>query len=520
MTSVRQFFGELRRRRVIRAAGLYVLVAWMVIQVGEATFDSLELPDWSLRLVIVLAALGFPLVLVLAWAYDVQPTSDRKIVRTPAAPRSRQPIESIAVLPFADMSPDGDQEYFADGIAEELLNTLTNCCHHLRVPARSSSFAYKGVDADAREIGARLGVDGLIEGSVRKSGDTVRITTQLIDVRDGYHIWSESYDRQLVDLFAVQDEIAHAVVDALDLSMTEHDRSAIAGSPPADVRAYEFYLKGRQFFGQSRKTSLEYAQEMYQGAIDIDPEYALAWAGLAASAAQAAMLYPGAPSAEEDIAKADAASAKALDLDPALADAHAARGFALFLMQKYEEAETAFEKAIELDPQHVDAHFFYGRTCFQQGRFGDALRLFAAASEIGENYEAAFFAAQSLEAMDRSEEAAGYYRASLVASESHMALNPDDPRAATFRAVAHGRLDEREEGLKWAERALSIDPADAGVKYNVACLYAVEGEVNRAVEILEQAVDAGFSRRAWVENDPDLDTLREDARFQRLLERL
>ncbi|MDH3296729.1 MAG: tetratricopeptide repeat protein [Gemmatimonadota bacterium] len=516
MVPIRHFFAELRRRKVIRAAGLYVLVAWMVIQVGEATFDSLDLPDWSLRLVIVLAALGFPLVLVLAWAYDLQPARDRKILRTP--PTDRSPIESIAVLPFADMSPDGDQAYFADGIAEELLNTLTNCCRHLRVAARSSSFVYKGVDTDAREIGARLGVDALVEGSVRKSGDTVRITVQLIDVRDGYHIWSESYDRQLVDLFAVQDEIAHSVVDALDLSLTDHDRSAIAGSPPADVRAYEFYLKGRQFFHQSRKRSLAYAQDMYRSAIDVDPAYALAWAGLAASAALSAMLYPGAPSADKDIAQADAASARALELDPSLADAHAARGFALFLMQSYEEAEAAFEKAIELDPQQFDAHLFYGRTCFQQGRFEDAARLFTAAAKIRQDHEAEFFAAQALEASGRTEEAKTHYRASLEASAEHMKLNPDDSRAATFRAVSNGRLGNSEEGFRWAEQALAIDPTDAVVMYNVACFYAVEGESDRAIDILERAADAGFNRGGWLEHDPDLDSLRDDGRFKALLQ--
>ncbi|TFG61830.1 MAG: hypothetical protein E4H28_08375, partial [Gemmatimonadales bacterium] len=161
MAAIKQFLSELRRRRVIRAAGLYILVAWMVIQVGEATFESLALPDWGLRLVIVLSALGFPIVLVLAWAYDLEPAGEQKIVRTPAEvvavevpeapPLERKPIGSIAVLPFADMSPDGDQEYFADGIAEELLNALTRCCAHLRVPARTSSFAFKGKDVDARE---------------------------------------------------------------------------------------------------------------------------------------------------------------------------------------------------------------------------------------------------------------------------------------------------------------------------------------------------------------------------------
>lgn len=530
MTSVREWFAELRRRKVIRAAGIYVVVAWAVIQVGEATFPSLALPDWALRLVIVLAVIGFPFVLVLAWAYDLQPTGEQKIMRTPPAddegveplmaPRRETPIDSIAVLPFADLSPEGDQEYFADGIAEELLNTLTNCCRHLRVPARSSSFAFKGRDTDAREVGARLGVDALVEGSVRKAGDRVRVTAQLIDVRDGYHLWSETFDRELEDLFALQDEIAQSVVDALDAPPIEHDQAAVTGSPPADVRAYEFFLRGRQFFHQGRKKSLEYAQEMYRSAIDIDPDYTLAWTGLAASSAQSAMLYPGAASSEADLVEADRASSRAIELDPDLAEAHAVRGFALFLMKQLGEAEAEFETAIQLDAKLYDAHFFYGRACFQQGRLEDALRLFSTAFEIRQEYEAAFFTAQSLEALERSEEATGHYRAALEAAAAHMELNPDDSRAATFQAVSHGRLGNREEGFQWAERALAMDPSDAGVKYNVACFYAIEGESERAIDILEQAVIAGFSRRGWVENDPDLDSLRDYDRFKSLLESL
>lgn len=529
MASVKQFFSELRRRRVIRAAGLYALVAWMIIQVGEATFESMALPDWSLRLVIVLLALGFPIVLVLAWAYDLEPTGEKKVVRTvaksavdePVAEASREstPIGSIAVLPFADMSPEGDQEYFADGIAEELLNTLTRCCTHLRVPARTSSFAFKGKGVDVREIGTQLGVDALIEGSVRKSGDRVRITVQLIDVRDGYHLWTKTFDRELVDLFAVQDEIAQCVADSLDVSVPEQEKQAITGSTPVDVHAYEFYLKGKQFFRRGRKQDHEFAQEMYRAAIEIDPDYALPWAWLAASCAQSVLFYPTHSSSAANLEEADRASARAMELDPDLADANTARGFALFVLDRFEEAEASFERAIELDPNQFSAHFFFGRVSFQQGKFEQALRLFTAAADIRPDHEALFLAATALEALGRSEEATAQNRAGLKIVAEHMELNPDDARAATFRAVANGRIGDSKEGFKWAERALAIDPTDAGVKYNVSCFYALEGKSDRAIEILTQALDGGFNQRDWMENDPDLDSLREDSRFGELLDR-
>ncbi len=510
---------------MIRAAAIYLLVAWIVIQVGEATFPSLRLPEWTLTLVIAMAALGLPIVLVLAWAYDLQP-GEGKIVRTAEVGGEsevgdgRAEIESIAVLPFADMSPDGDQEYFGDGIAEELLNTLTNCCRNLRVPARTSSFSFKGRDMDARQIGAQLGVDALVQGSVRKSGEKVRITAQLIDVRDGYHLWSESYDRRLDDLFAIQAEIANRVVDALDVSLSDKDRKAIVVAAPADVGAYEYYLRGRQFFHQARKKSLEYAGEMFRRAVQMDPEYALAWAGVAESASHSTMLYPGGSSAHADLEEADRASQKALELDAGLAQAHAARAYTLFALQRFDEAQAEFETAIELDPIQFEARYYYGRACFMQGRMEDAARLLMQAADIREDHEAAFFAAQSLEALGRSVEAKVQYRRALDIGTGHMELNPDDPRAATILAVAHCRLDAPEEGLAWAERALAIDPEDAGVKYNVACLYAIQGESDKAIECLEQALQAGFGTRTWIENDPDLDSVREDPRFQALLARL
>jgi len=520
MASVKQFLSELRRRRVIRAVGLYVLVAWMVIQVGEATFESMSLPDWSLRLVIVLVLLGFPILLVLAWAYDLEPTGDKKIVRTEMVPGKRTPIGSIAVLPFANMSPEGDQEYFADGIAEELLNTLAACCTHLRVPARTSSFAFKGKDTDVREIGSQLGVDALIEGSVRKSGDRVRITAQLIDVRDGYHLWTKTFDRELVDLFAVQDEIALCVADSLDVSVPEQDKKAIASSTTADVHAYELFLRGKQFFRRGRKQDLEFAQEMYRAAIEIDPDYALAWAWLASTCAQSTIFYPTHTSSAANLDEADRASARAMELDPDLADANSARGFALFLLDRFEEAEASFERAIELDPKQFSAHFFFGRVSFQQGKFEDALRLFMAAADIRPDHEALFLAAQSLEALGRKEEAMAKNHEGIQVVAEHMESNPDDSRAATFRAVAYGRVGDSHEGSKWAERALAIDPSDSGVKYNVACLCALQGESDRAIELLTEALDGGFSQRAWIENDPDLDSLRSDPRFNELLGRI
>ncbi len=270
---------------------------------------------------------------------------------------------------------------------------------------------------------------------------------------------------------------------------------------------------GRQFFHQSRRKSLQFALEMYQRATEIDPNFALAWAGVADCYTTLNMYYPS----EGDVEQADAASLRALELDPELPEAHAARAWALSLGERYVEAEREFQAAIALDPQLFEAKYFFARTCFQQGKLEDAARLFEEACRVREDYQARFFAAQSLAALKRSGDAEAAYRRALEVARKHLELNPDDPRAATMCAVSLCRLDEAEEGLRWAERALEIDPEDAGVRYNVACLYAVDEQVDRAITCLEEAIEQGFWRRDWIERDPDLDSLRDDPRFQAIM---
>jgi serine/threonine protein kinase/tetratricopeptide (TPR) repeat protein len=423
------------------------------------------------------------------------------------------PPLSIAVLPFTNMSADRDSDYLADGIAEEITNALAKI-RSLKVVSRTSAFAFRDKKLGIGEIGRQLGVASVLEGSVRTVGDRLRVTAQLINVADGYHLWSERYDRDLEDIFMIEDEIAQSIVRALQLILSEDERRAIGRVPPANVRAYDYYLRGRQYFHQTRKKSLDFARQMFTRAIETDPEFALAHAGLADACSLLHMYYP---SSEADLDQADAVSLRALELDPTLAEAHAARGFALSQMQRHEEAEQAFQTAIKLDGQQFEARYFYARALFEQGKFAEAARLFVDAFRVREDYQAAFFAAQSYAALRHEDDAAAAYRTALQAVERHLDLNPDDPRAATMRAVALCRVGNREAGLEWAERAVAIDRDDAGVRYNVACLYALEGETEKAIASLEDAVRNGFGRVEWFKRDPDLDSLRGDPRFEALL---
>ena len=420
---------------------------------------------------------------------------------------------SIAVLPFANLSPDPDNEFFSDGIAEEITNALAKV-RAMRVAARTSAFQFKGRGRDIREIGRELDVATVLEGSVRKVGDRVRINVQLVGVDDGCHLWSERYERELEDVFAIQDDIAQSVVQALRVVISDDERGSLVEVPTENVEAYEFYLRGRQYFHQFRRKSLDYARQMFQRAIQIDPGYALAYAGVADCCAFLHMYWGGDPAYLRD---ADVASHRALELADTLAEAHASRGLTLLQLGRLDEAQEAFERAIRIDPTLYEARYFYGRVCFQQGRFELAVQLFEHAAELRDDYQPQFFVAQSLAALKREAEAELAYRKAHGLVERHLEYHPDDARAVTMGAVSLCRTGDRERGLEWAARAVSIDSDDAGVSYNVACLYALEGEIDRALECLTQAVRSGFGNPEWLTHDPDLDNLRGDARFQALV---
>ncbi len=436
---------------------------------------------------------------------------------TSVVPTRATTAKSIAVLPFADMSPQRDQEYFTEGMAEEIINALTNI-EALRVASRTSSFAFKGKNEDIGEIGKKLKVATVLEGSVRKAGNRLRITAQLVSVADGYHLWSQRYDRELEDVFAIQDEIAESIVKALRVVLSEDEKRAIEKKRTDNVQAYDYYLRGRQFFHQWRRKGVEYARRMFERAIEIDPNYALAHAGIADCCS---FIYTYWDASAAHLEQADTASRKALELDPELAEAHTSRGLALAFAKRYDEAEREFEAAIRLNPKLFEAHYFYGRARFQQGKVDEAAKSFEEAWRIRpEDYQAPTFLALCCDALGRQTEAKAAHAQALQLIERHVELNPDDSRALNLGAIELAKLSQRERGLEWARRALAIDPEDSGMLYNTACFFAIQGQREEAIACLEKAVQLGFGLREWIENDSDLDSLRGDPRFQALLQRM
>jgi len=420
---------------------------------------------------------------------------------------------SVAVLPFVNLGGLPDDDAFCDGIAEELISTLSRI-DGLRVASRTSAFALRGRDKDLRAIAAQLHVGSVLEGSLRRSGDRLRIAVQLINAGDGYLLWSERYDREMADVFAIQDEIALSVARALRVLLRPVSEGPLTRVPTRDVRAYEYYLRGRQYLRQTRRKSLDFAREMFQRAVAIDPHFALAWAGVAEAIGYFKMYYPDLPA---DLELADEASRQALLENPELAEGYTARGFTQWGLKDEAAAIASFETAVRLDPHQFQALYVHARLRFQRGEMAEAARLFEEATRAEEDYQARFFAAQSYAALGYPAEAEAAYRRALHVVADHLELNPDDARAATMKAVSLCRLGHQAEGLEWAERARAIDPGDAGVLYNVACLYALEGKTDTALDCLEETVRVGFGSRDWIAHDPDLESLRGLPRFEALL---
>jgi adenylate cyclase len=534
---ISNFIAELRRRRVFRVIVLYAIAGWIVIEVTSTVLPGLNLPEWTTTLVILLVALGFVIAIMLAWAFDIGPGG---IHRTPAigdektetgtvkpapsvpaqtatAATSADERKSIAVLPFVNMSGDAENEYFSDGIAEEILNLLVKL-PQLKVASRTSSFIFKGKAASIPTVAAELGVNTVLEGSVRRAGDRVRITAQLIEASTDSHLWSETYDRQMKDVFAIQDDIAQSIVNALEVTLSPKERRSIQYVATSDARAFDFYLRGRNYMYTMTRRDYEHAIRMFEQAINVDAKYALAYAGLADAYSH---LYRYADATQNNVRKSVEASEKAIALDPDSGEAHASRGLSLFIGGQFGEAKKEFARAIELNPNLFDAYYYYGLACSSNADFETAEKMYLKAMEVNPaDYQSPLFLAQAYTSMGRKHDEMRVRLGALDTIQRHLEMNPHDTRALYFGAQNLVLVGENEKGKELAERALGQDQDEPVVLYNVACFYALQGDHERSIELLTRAIDQGWGDKEWLETDSDLNVLRKDPRFKALLARI
>jgi TolB-like protein len=598
-----RFFAELKRRNVFRVMAVYGIVGFLVLQVVDLAVPALLLPEWTYRLVALLLLAGLPVAVVLAWAFEQTPQGLKRteraapaeidaIVTAPVhqrwpagllallgvallvggwwlgqrssveavampehapaelrlalADEQRDSLPSLAVLPFVDMSQGRDQEYFSDGITEELLNTLARI-RELKVLGRTSAFAYKGESKDLRAIGAELGAGYIVEGSVRKDGERLRITAQLIDASDGGHLWSEQYDRDMGDVFAIQTEIAEAIAAELrvPLGLDEGERLV---SPTDDLGAYDLYLAGRARMRERGESVME-AIDLFEAAIARDSSWAPAWAGLAESRSLVPYYAASVDSAlwANSLAEAEAAARRALELDPRNASAIVALGSVHRDRWNWDEAEAAFVRALTLDPENVEAHQQYADFLLYIGHFDEAdlaveraLALDRSPIRLNMAGAIALYNGRSREGIDllsdavradpegRVHQAAGNLRRAYLQAR-------DWP---TYRDLLLEHFDARyadtgDEGF--ADRARDFpevwpagEPPTRDVAawitenwnhHSGAVMSLALGDLDRALEALEFYLDYpghAFGSRAILLG-PEYDELRDDRRFEAIL---
>src|SRR5438094_79775 len=583
------FFGELKRRNVYKVAVAYAVVGWVIAQIATQIFPFLEIPNWIVRLVIILIAIGFPIALVIAWAFEATPEGIKRTEVADAMPGSAAtgrkkhawiyvvviaatisvtlfflgrytagnksvasasnelPAKSIAVLPFDNLSRDPDNAFFAEGVQDEILTRLAKVAD-LKVIARTSTQKFKSAPENLPDIAKQLGALNILEGSVQKANDQVRVTVQLINAMTNSHLWAEIYDRKLTDIFAVESDIAKAIADQLQAKLSGSEKQMMAAQPTTDTEAYELYHKGKSLWEKRSGDNIPTAIAYYEQAIARDPNYALAYAGLA----KAYILLPFYAGADrlDAFSKAKDAALKALRLDSNLAEAHAALGKVLFFSEidltgamreykraielqpndatahnwpgndglaplgRFEEAIAEGKRAIELDPLSTVINVDLGETFYYAHRYDEADRQMRKTLEIDPT---SFYAHYNLGIVlqlkgDLSGAIAEYKKAKQLG---------DNPLVSTLCAKAKAQAGDNDAALRMLSDLDKISQHREVVGYLRALLYLSLNNKAEALRWLEQ----GFQERdgsniSWIKVDPLLDSLHGDPRFEALVQKV
>lgn len=421
---------------------------------------------------------------------------------------------SIAILPFVNRSGDADQDFFADGVTEDIIIALSKL-NNLRVSARSSSFVYRNAQMPVRRIASELGVRYVLEGSVRKAGDNVRITAQLVDGAEDAQVWAERYDRRLTNIFELQDEISSSIVAALKVSISPRERRILAKAGTHDVEAYERYIRARALLREMTRRSTELARDMFRDAIARDPRYALAHCGLADSLSTMTFHYEAVPEFEGALES----SRRALELDPALAEAHAAHGWALAQSGDEVGAEREYKTAIDLEPTILEPYFYMGALFNLRGEADRAHAYYRQAFEISDHdLQSAMMLKNAYRTAGRRDELLDVARRTVAVAEHRLKHNPQDEQAAYVGAMALIDLGDRDRARTWADLALRVHVEDSRTDYNLSCLYSLLGDVDTSLRLLRRTLEMGCSpyKRKWMWIDSDMVNARLDPRFEDL----
>ncbi len=573
--NLKKFFAELKRRNVYKVAIAYGVVAWLLMQVASQIFPFFEIPNWAVRLVVLLLVIGLPIALVLAWAFELTPEGlkrteiagaehllDRsgkrawiyvviiagvisvgifflgRFTSSKQSGGTELPAKSIAVLPFVDLSQAKDQEYFCDGISEEILDALAKV-EGLRVVARTSSFSFKGKNADVGEIAQKLNVQNVLEGSLRREGNRIRITAQLINARDGFHIWSETFERELQGVFAVQDEITRSIVDALKVKLIV----APSARAPENTEAYDLYLQGLYLSNKSDEENLRKSLSLFQQALDKDPSFVRAWTGIAKAWDWLADAYVR---PLEAYPKLKEAASKALALDDKDAEAHCYRGEAKRMIDRDvagEEAEV--KRALEIDPNLATAHLFMSFLKCVQGDFDEGVKQIQEAEKLDPLSPIIISSAVEMYiASDRLDDAISAGKRVLQVDPNYIYSEPtlagayrekgdlqeavalfEKAQAVTHSpsaglAITYAKMGRREDARRVLDQLIEKSRRQYVSADRIAAVYVALGEKDEAFRWLERAFDEHSAPMYSMAYHPEFRALRSDPRCADLLRRM
>ena len=580
--TLKNFFSELKRRNVYKVAVAYAIVGWLLVQVATQVFPFLEIPNWVVRLVIALVAIGFPIALVIAWAFELTPEGIKRTEDVDLAVSARQPrkhawivvvivgaalsvglffigrytarnsasaselsAKSIAVLPFVNMSADKNDEYLSDGVSEELIAALSKI-NGLQVKARTSSFAFKGKNEDIQKIGELLHASHLLEGSVAKAGNKLRITAQLIQASDGNHEWSDTYDRDMQDIFAVRSEVAQKVAETLKVRLLGEEKRKIDKKPTENLEAYDAYLKGRYFFNRPSDQNLSKAISQFEDAVRLDPNFAAAYSGLSDAYLWAAF-NEGFITAAEGKPKARSAAEKSLQLNDASAEAHTSlANYLSWYDHDWAASEREFRRAIALDPNYAFAHDQFALTLACQDRLAESETEGRRAAQLDPLNPAIaidntlWLTAQG-EFQQAKEEAkrgakldpefffpqlqfgwidiqAGNAKAAIPALQKAVAME-SPPFVIAWLGYAYGAAGDRNAALATIEQLKKKSVNGYVPQFNLAMIHLGLGDRDRALDLLEQASAADSQWMMYLKIDHIFDSLRADPRFVALMKK-
>jgi len=580
------FFAELKRRNVYKVGIAYIVAGWALSQGIAQVFPVFDIPNWIIRLIVLLIILGLPIALVLAWTFEITPQGIKRTEiadAMPVATRRKKHVwiyvvvigaaisiglfflgrysagnktaspagisnKSIAVLPFDNLSRDPDNAYFAEGVQDEILTRLAKVAD-LKVISRTSTQHFKSAPDNLPQIAKQLGVAHILEGSVQKSGEQVRVNVQLINALTDAHLWGDTYDRKLTDIFAVESEIAKTIAETLQARLTGSEKTLITKTPTVNPEAYELYLKGRFFWNKRTGADLLKSIDYFKQAAEKDQKYALAYAGLA----DAYVLLPpyGAASPSESFPQAEAAARKALELDDTLAEAHTSLGqVLLFYDLDFAGSTMEFERALSLDPNYATAHHWYGGggPLLALGQFDRAIKEGKRAVELdplslinnadlgwlyfnARRYNEAEAQARKTLEMDSHFYLAHYYLGEVlqlkgqlteaIAEYKKAAELDDDPFVLGLLAQAYAKLGQRDEALKMLGQLQELATRRYVTSYSFALVHIALGEKDKAIDWLERAYrDRAGPDIALIKVDPFLDPLRGHPRFEALVQKI